>query len=63
MSSGAAELASVATALAELARRVAAIADVYAREARDDLAMELYRAEQALITAQRSLARVLDGPR
>ena len=63
MSSGAAELASVATALAELERRVTAIADRYASEARDDVAMELYRAEQALATAQRSLARVIDGPR
>ena len=63
MTSGAAELASVATALTELAGRVTAIADLYARESRDDLAMELYRAEQALLTAQRSLARVLEGPR
>ncbi len=61
MSSSAAELSSVATALQELTRRVTAIADAYAAAARDDLANELYRVEQALTGAQRSVARVVDS--
>ncbi len=61
MSSTAAELSSVATALEELSRRVTAIADAYAGAKRDDVANELYRVEQALVTAQRSVARVVDA--
>ena len=61
VSSAAAELSSVATALEELARRVTAIADAYAGAERDDVANELYRVEQALATAQRSVARVVDA--
>ena len=61
MASPTAELSSVATVLGELAERVTAIADGYARGERDDLANELYRVEQALVGAQRSLSRVLDA--
>ena len=61
MSSPAAELSSVATALEELSRRVTAIADAYAGAARDDVANELYRVEQALTGAHRSVARVVDA--
>ena len=63
MASPTAELSSVATALGELAQRVTAIADDYASSQRDDLANELYRVEQALAGARRSLSRVLDAER
>ena len=63
MSSPAAELSSVATALDELTRRVTAIADNYARASRDDLATELYQVERALVGARRGLAKVVDGRR
>jgi hypothetical protein len=61
MSSTAAELSSVATALDELSRRVTAIADAYGAAERDDVANELYRVEQALVTARRSVARVVEA--
>ena len=63
VTSPAAELSSLATALEELTRRVTAIAEGYARAKRDDLAGELYRVERALTGAQRSLARVVDWER
>jgi len=63
MSSPAAELSSLATALDELTTRVTAIADTYARARRDDLATELYQVERSLAGARRGLARVLDERR
>ena len=63
MSSSAAELSSLATALDELTRRVTAIADGYASASRDDLATELYQVERALTGARRGLAKVVDGAR
>lgn len=63
MSSPAAELSSLATALDELTRRVTAIADRYAVDRRDDLATELYHVERALVGASRSLAKVVDSGR
>ena len=63
MSSPAAELSSLATALEELSRRVTAIADGYAQARRDDLATELYQAERSLSSAQRALARVVEWER
>lgn len=63
MSSSAAELSSLATALEELTRRVTAIADGYAGSRRDDLAAELYHVERALVGASRSLAKVVDSAR
>ncbi|MDP9387432.1 MAG: hypothetical protein M3Q48_05750 [Actinomycetota bacterium] len=63
MSSRAAELSSLSTALDELSRRVTAIADDYAAARRDDVATELYQVERALAGARRGLARVVDGER
>ncbi|HET9443462.1 MAG TPA: hypothetical protein VFO65_09065 [Acidimicrobiales bacterium] len=63
MSSSAAELSSLATALDDLTRRVTAIAEGYARSSRDDLATELYQVERALVGARRGLAKVVDGSR
>lgn len=57
-----AELSSLNTALEELTRRVTAIADGYAAARRDDLASELYAVERNLTTAQRRLAKVVNGP-
>lgn len=63
MSSTAAELSSVATALDELARRITAIAEQYAGARRDDLASELYQVERSLTGARRGLAKVVAGSR
>ena len=63
MSSSTAELSSLATALDELAERVTALADACAHAKRDDLAAELYQAERALGSAQRSVARVAESAR
>ena len=63
MSSSAAELSSLATALEELTRRLTAIAEGYERAKRDDVAVELYRAERALDGARRTLERVVDSER
>lgn len=63
MSSPAAELSSLATALDDVAKRVTAIAESYAGARRDDLATELYQVERALAGARRGLARVLDNQR
>ncbi|HVM04087.1 MAG TPA: hypothetical protein VM242_02845 [Acidimicrobiales bacterium] len=62
MSSSAAELSSLATALDELTRRVTAIADRYLQD-REDLATELYHVERALNGASRSLAKAVDNAR
>ncbi len=59
----AAELSSLATALDELARQVTAMAEACARTERDDLAAELYQAERALGSAQRSVARAVRSAR
>ncbi|HEX2701282.1 MAG TPA: hypothetical protein VHM89_13865 [Acidimicrobiales bacterium] len=63
MSSPAAELSSLATALDDVAERVTAIAESYACARRDDLATELYQVERALAAARRGLNRVLDNQR
>lgn len=63
MSSPAAELSSLATALDDVAERVTAIAESYASARRDDLATELYQVERALAAARRGLNRVLDNQR
>ncbi len=63
MASPTAELSSVATVLGELTQRVTAIAEAYAAVKRDDLAGELFQAERALGSAQRSLARVVRSER
>lgn len=63
MSSPAAELSSLATALDDLAKRISAIADTYAGARRDDLATELYQVERALAGARRGLSRVLGNQR
>lgn len=60
MSSAAAELSSLATALDELAKRVTTIAEDLAGTRRDDLATELYQVERALAGARRGLRRALD---
>ncbi len=54
------QLSSVATALAELTRRVTGLAEDLARSDRDDLAGELFEAERALLTAGRRLGKVVD---
>jgi hypothetical protein len=56
-----AELSSVATALDELAQRVAAIGDGLSGEERDALRSDLFEVERALGTASRRLSRALDG--
>jgi hypothetical protein len=53
-----AELSSLATALEELTRRLAAIADTAASEKDDEIATELYAAERALRGAHRRLAKL-----
>ena len=62
MSSSAAELSSLATALDELTRRVTSIADQYLGN-REDLATELYHVERALKGASRSLSKVVESAR
>jgi len=49
------------TALGELAKRISAIADGFARAKREDVASELYQVERALEGALRRLAKVADG--
>ena len=56
-----AELSSVATALEELALRVAAIGDALSGEERDALRSDLFEVERALGTAARRLSRALDN--
>jgi hypothetical protein len=53
-----AELSSVATALDELTRRLAVIADQAASEHDDDTASELFAVERALRGAVRRLGRL-----
>jgi hypothetical protein len=56
-----AELSSVATALDELAQRVAAIGDALTGEERDALRSDLFEVERALGNASRRLSRALDN--
>jgi hypothetical protein len=53
----AAQLSSLATALEELTRRIAALADSHAESPEDGVAQDLYRVERALVEAHRRLAR------
>jgi uncharacterized protein YukE len=56
------QLASVATALDELTRRITELADGYSGSASDQLASELYEIERALQQAARRLDRLVrDG--
>jgi hypothetical protein len=57
----AAELSSVSTALVELTRRVTAIAEGYRRQAREDVAADLFAVENLLETARRRLEKTIDG--
>lgn len=63
MDGAASELSSLASALDELTKRVAAIAERYRRVDREDLAAELYAAERALLGAQRRLSAVVETDR
>ena len=56
-----AELSSVATALDELGRRVAAIGDSLTGEERDALRADLFEVERARGNAARRLSRALDN--
>jgi uncharacterized membrane protein YgcG len=56
-----AELSSVATALAELAQRVASIADGLTGEERERLTSDLFEVERVLGNASRRLSRALDN--
>lgn len=58
MSSAAAELSSLATALEELTKRVVSIADAYAAARREDLATELYGVERQLTNSLRRIDKV-----
>ncbi len=55
----AAELSSVSTALDELTRRVAAIAEGYQRRRREDVAADLFAVERLLDTARRRLEKAV----
>lgn len=54
------QLSSVATALAEMTRRVTEIAESLAGAGRDDLAGELFEVERSLLAAGRRLGKVVD---
>jgi hypothetical protein len=58
-----AELSSVSTALSELTRRLAVMADQAAVEHDDESAAELFAVERALTGAGRRLARLTDPRR
>lgn len=58
-----AELSSMSTVLEDLTARVAAIADTYRGDRRDDMATQLDEVERALLGAKRRLRQVLDGRR
>jgi len=60
MDSALAELSSLATLLTDVSRRVAAIADDYAKRKREAEAADLYEVERALTGAQRRLGRILE---
>jgi hypothetical protein len=54
-----AQLASLSTQLAELATQVTATADELVAARRNDLGMELYGVERALLNAARKVDRVI----
>ena len=54
-----AELSSMATAVAELASRVAGMAERYIDTPRDDLATRLYDAERSLSHASRTIEQLV----
>jgi hypothetical protein len=55
-----AELSSVATAVDELAKRVATIGEALSGDEREALSTDLFEVERALGNAARRLARALD---
>jgi hypothetical protein len=57
-----AELSSLASALAELTRRISAMAEQAAAAEDDELSSELFAAERALRGAQRRLERLTVPP-
>lgn len=57
------ELSSLSTALTELTRRVAAIAEHEASAHHDDVAAELFAVERSLTAAGRRLERLMAGDR
>lgn len=57
------ELSSLSTALVELTRRVAAIAERAAAEHHDDVAAELFAIERSLTAAGRRMERLMAGDR
>jgi hypothetical protein len=61
MSVPTAELSSLATALDELTGRVTSIADDLSGSRRDDVAVELFEVERALVGARRRLGRILEA--
>lgn len=63
MDGTASELSSLTSALDDLTKRVAAIAEQYHRAGREDLAAELYAAERALLGARRRLSEVVEAER
>jgi hypothetical protein len=63
MDAAASELSSLASALEDLTKRIADIAEHYGRVDRDDLAAELYAAERAIIGARRRLTKVIESER
>lgn len=63
MDDAASELSSLTSALDDLTKRVAAIAERYQRADREDLAAELYAAERALLGARRRLSGVVEAER
>lgn len=60
MTTASAEISSAATALEELAGRLAGLGDDYVLEEREELASELYSAEASLQTVARRLRRLSD---
>lgn len=58
MSSDGAALSSIASSLDDLTRRVTGIAERYQDTARDDVAVTLFEAERALVSARRRIEKV-----
>ena len=59
MGDTAAQLSSVRTSLEDLTKRVTDVADGYKGTDRDDVAVELYEVERALLNAGRKLETVV----
>jgi hypothetical protein len=55
-----AELSSIASTLAQLSRRIGAMADVAVQEKQERVASDLVAVERALAGAERRLARLCD---